>query len=452
MLERLAEVNDLPGYISNVACMTTMLIPVLITASRTRLKEKFPLRIFLCCSVYFLIGAVCVFLINLAYFNVDKFKNGAIMWFHIIKFFLYYVLIVFVVTICYDVDFWGAIYCTTAGYCVQHISARIDTLVDEFLIPDFEYLPTLIISLIIAAACFIPYYFLVKKTIEKSSQLKIENKWQLTIAVIVNSFSIVLNTLGLSYSSTIICYSDYAKIGEAMLALTCVFSITVAFLALMLSLSMRSNKFLSEEKAVLKQLLSEKRRRYEQEKENIQMINVKCHDLKHQVESLKGRIYDEEIEEISKAVDFYDSSVNTGNDALDVVFSQKSIYCKQNGIRFTCMVDGKSLSFVPQHELYALFLNALDNAIVGVKKLPEEKRVISVTSVVKDKFVNIRVENYYEGEINLENGLPVTSKDAKNHGYGIKSMQMIAERHAGKVEASVGKETFILDIFLSDEN
>lgn len=452
MLARLAEVNDFSSYVSNLACMTTMLVPALITASRTRLKEKFPSRIFLCCLVYFLMGVVCVFLINLVNLNVDKFKNGLLMWFHIIKFFLYFVLIVFVVKICYDVDFWGAIYCATAGYCVQHISARIDTLVDSFLIPDFEFLPTLLVSLVIAASCFVAYYFLVRKTIAKSSRLKIENKWQLTIAVIVNAFSIVLNTLGISYSSTIIYYSDYVEVGNAMLALTCVFSITIAFLALMLSLSMHSNKFLAEEKTVLKQLLSEKRRRYEQEKENIQMINVKCHDLKHQVESLKGRIYDEEIQEISKAVDFYDSSVNTGNDALDVVFSQKSLYCKQNGIRFTCMVDGKSLSFLPQHELYALFLNALDNAIVGVKNLPEEKRVISVTSVVKDKFVNIRVENYYEGEINLENGLPVTSKDAKRHGYGIKSMQMIAERHAGKVEASVGKETFVLDIFLSDEN
>ena len=44
----------------------------------------------------------------------------------------------------------------------------------------------------------------------------------------------------------------------------------------------------------------------------------------------------------------------------------------------------------------------------------------------------MRFENYFEGELQLENGLPITTKtDKGNHGYGIKSIQHIAGKYGG---------------------
>ena len=77
---------------------------------------------------------------------------------------------------------------------------------------------------------------------------------------------------------------------------------------------------LKAEKEVIARLAQERKAQYEFSRENIEMINRKTHDLKHQLQAL-ALVTDEErkhqIEEASRAVDFYDAIVKTGNEALD---------------------------------------------------------------------------------------------------------------------------------------
>ncbi len=78
------------------------------------------------------------------------------------------------------------------------------------------------------------------------------------------------------------------------------------------------------------------------------------------------------------------------------------------------------------------------------------ERLVSVSIGQHKGFLRIRVENRYEGEIRFRNGLPAeTSKEDKNfHGYGIKSMKMITDRHGGSMQTDAGDGWFRLSVLI----
>ena len=98
-------------------------------------------------------------------------------------------------------------------------------------------------------------------------------------------------------------------------------------------------------------------------------------------------------------------------------------------------------------DLSVLFGNALDNAIESVEKISDaDKRLIHLTISREKSFLRIRVENCYEGEINFVGGLPSTAKDARYHGYGMKSIRSIVEKYNGSMTVKAQDGWFELRI------
>ena len=61
----------------------------------------------------------------------------------------------------------------------------------------------------------------------------------------------------------------------------------------------------------------------------------------------------------------------------------------------------------------------------------------------------IHVENPYQGGITFEDGLPQTTKaDNRYHGFGMRSMRMIAEQYDGVLTANADDGVFSLDVLL----
>ena len=73
-------------------------------------------------------------------------------------------------------------------------------------------------------------------------------------------------------------------------------------------------------------------------------------------------------------------------------------------------------------DLFTIMGNALDNAVESVEKRgKEEYKSIGVRVWKKDLFAVIQVENTFDGELKMKDGLPLTSKaDKENHGIGMK--------------------------------
>ena len=185
---------------------------------------------------------------------------------------------------------------------------------------------------------------------------------------------------------------------------------------------------------------------YQLSKETIELINHKCHDLKHQVQAIRA-VKDEKeretyLEKIEKSVQIYSAIVRTGNEILDTILTEKSLICENSGIHINCVADGSLLAFMNPVDLYTLFGNALDNAIEAVRKLEsKEKRVIDIMLYERQSFLMLQIVNPMCGEVKFEDGLPLTTK-AKNgyHGYGMKSMLHTIQKYEGHLTTEVKVE------------
>ncbi|MBO7364998.1 MAG: sensor histidine kinase [Lachnospiraceae bacterium] len=204
----------------------------------------------------------------------------------------------------------------------------------------------------------------------------------------------------------------------------------------------------------MQNFLKSKQQYYEISKEGIRSLQTKCHDLKHQIaliRSTEGKLeFDRLVEGLETSINEYNTVIHTGNDAIDVVLTEKNIIFITNRIKFTYIVDGSLFSFMPDLDIYTLFGNALDNAIEGAMKIENpEERMVSLRAGQHGDYVTIHIENSFDGEIRYSNGLPVTTKpDDGLHGFGVHSLMDVAEKYDGSLRFDQNGSFFVLNMML----
>lgn len=217
----------------------------------------------------------------------------------------------------------------------------------------------------------------------------------------------------------------------------------------------RKKKAELEEKLLLEQQCFVKyKEQYEMSQENINLINHKCHDLKHQIAALR-HIEDEharnqQIKELEKAVFIYDAMVHTGNEVLDTILTEKSLYCEKKGIVLACVADGKAVGGMDPVDIYTIFGNALDNALECVEKFEDKtKRTISVIVTERANMLLFQFENYYETlSKNGEKAFLTTKEQNGYHGFGLKSIEHTAEKYGGIMNVCTDNHIFLLQVMI----
>ncbi len=206
--------------------------------------------------------------------------------------------------------------------------------------------------------------------------------------------------------------------------------------------------------ALVRALWAQDKRQYEQRRETMEAINIKCHDLRHHIREIQNGENGRYLDEVASLISIYDSMIKTGNETLDVILSDKRLLCETKQIPFTTMADGARLSFMDASDLYALFGNLIDNAIEAEERLSEPmQRFIALTVRETAGCTTVRVENACPGETNLSDGLPASTKaDSTAHGYGLKSVQRIAERYGGYLRVEHTDGVFTASVLLPPQN
>lgn len=211
---------------------------------------------------------------------------------------------------------------------------------------------------------------------------------------------------------------------------------------------------MKQELETLNHLWHQQKEQYAISRENIELINRKCHDLKHQIAAMRTITSSEErekyIKEMEDSVQIYGSIVKTGNEVLDTVLTEKSLICAANNIKINCIADGRKMDALDPVDVYTVFGNALDNAIESVKCLSNcEKRLIDVIVFMEKKFLFINIMNPIESKLKFEDGIPLSTK-IKNgyHGFGLKSIRHTVEKYEGYMKVVTENQIFSLRILI----
>lgn len=359
---------------------------------------------------------------------------------------LFFLLIWF----CYEIPPFETLITVTGGYAAEHVSYAAGTIMHYALGLRGQTNDTLIKTLIyryliyVAGAALI-YRIIVRPNRGKESYRK-DNRRIIPITIAALVTAIVLS----------IFYSQEVSSPEALFLqnLICpLYSLICCLLILFMLYDVLRENRLKEEKKTMDQLLQMAEMQQKTSKEAIDIINIKCHDLKHQIRKL-NRMGDEGersryVREINQAITIYDATYHTGCEALDYILREKSLLAQENNIAFSCMADGTCMNRMDPPDLYALMGNALDNALEHEKKEPENERSMSLRISQKGQMILIHLENRCSISPQFKDGIPQTDKaDKDRHGFGIRSIRFIAQKYGGDTQMVVRNGNFVLNIML----
>lgn len=367
-------------------------------------------------------------------------KAWAISAMGIAKYLLFFLIGYGSIQLCMRCEKSEAMFCMTCALATQHLSY---VLYDDVLaLSGWAYdsvQAVAIISAVMLLVYLAAYYLFVRK-MKQHPELSFQNRENLIVGGLLILFTIVIKFIMEPYLS--------ARSMTKLYVLVSIYDIVCCVLALMLERGLFRNQALTDEKNFLTQLVHMQEEQYRTSKANVEMVNIKCHDMKHQISHITSTTDPDAIRELEQIISVYDSSLQTGNEILDVCLMEKKLLCEKNSIKLDCIANGRCLSFMQPSDLFSLFGNALDNAMEAVCKLDDvEKRIIFVSVKEELGMAIIHVENNYTGELIMADGIPRTSKDDEfYHGYGVKSIRMVVEKYDGNMALLPQNGIFNLNI------
>lgn len=356
---------------------------------------------------------------------------------------------------------WQALFCATAGWTCQNLASglagtisllserlfgvSLEITLDSHAVPIWAHLLLIAVSV---STVYLGCYLLFVRRIRKSGLGDVQDRRMLAVLVVVITVVIIFDMANKELEKQAVSL-------EVLLVLRMVHA-TVCLFVLFTEYEMLYSRSLEERVALSRRMAAERERQWRLSQENREAIDVKCHDIRHQIrllaDSAGAHVDQEFLADLAREVDVYDSLMDTGNEALDTILSEKALICEREAIELSCIADGAALGFMRPPEVYAFFGNALDNAMQATRRVDDpERRSISLVVRRVGELVSIHMENYFVGELTFEHGLPKTTQSGPGHGLGTHSMRGIVERYGGTLALSTRGNVFTLDALIPIE-
>lgn len=421
----------------------------IVLCFRKNHRSYFALRLIICAILLLMIPRVISHLLPTESLNVFVEKSTIMNFYYwkalYIGWFNYSWLLLFFITMgimlfCFRLTLRELLYYSSAAYAIQNLLSNGRAAIRYGLLEDLEPTYYYFIGFAIEIAVFIFAYFALGRNADKKGTVNIDSG---LLGVFAFVSILIINVLNWLVSAT-----------NSHNSFVDVYSAIAALFLLLIQIGLFERGKLKIEKEMFEQILSITQTQAANSKANIDLINRKCHDLKHQISAMRmmgnGAGQEQVIKDIEDAILFYDSYAKTGNVYLDAVLTEKSLLCDAKKIVLTYIIPGNRLDFMEPVDVYSLFGNALDNAIEAVEKEAIENRIISITSTERGNFVGIRIENYCCVSLTFADGLPQTTKDDNGyHGFGSKSIRYIVEKYGGECMMSQELDRFVLTMLFT---
>ncbi|MBO6127499.1 MAG: GHKL domain-containing protein [Pseudobutyrivibrio sp.] len=428
--------QNIPRVFTILAEMLSCMVYVSLYKERKEFKH-----IFLC--------TLCFAIVEVAYLKVS---DSIQQWFWPIHMIILFVIMLIYLKATINRSWQTMIYCTTKAFIAAEFIAAFEWQFNFFYEwnQKFDMFTQSVIAFAFYIVCLVALYFFESYWGRDSRHIEISIQEDIIAgAIVVVVF--ILSNIGFFLDNTPFSGGTINDL----------FSIrTISdFMGLVLLFAFQSRIAQIEMRnalAILDRNLREQYNKYRNYQDSINLINMKYHDLRHQMENLKEQtdVADSEkmllINNIESELREYRPYFQTGNDVLNALLDSRRSLWNNNQITITAVADGKILEFMNVADICSVIGNALDNAMESVCMIDRvDKRLIHIEIGEQKNFVMIVVENTCEQKVKFENGLPKTShKDTKNHGYGTQSILTVVKKYGGTVVFDQKDDWFSMKILL----
>jgi two-component system, LytTR family, sensor histidine kinase AgrC len=207
--------------------------------------------------------------------------------------------------------------------------------------------------------------------------------------------------------------------------------------------------------------------------ELIDRLKSERHDFNHHLGVIYGLL---ESGESNKAGEYASRLVKTAGGYQNLVhvpypmvramLNYKLSAAKEQGIRLNLNVGIPEGLALPEFDLTVILGNLLDNAMEACMTVDESDRTISFNMSYKPDYLIIQTENPIiqtenpiiqkknpvSGASKPQNGSRRTTKhDAENHGYGLRNIEFLAQKHNGFLKTARENGVFKVDVALLTE-
>ena len=316
----------------------------------------------------------------------------------------FFVLLGMMIYACVEIDKKSALYCAVWSLLASQTAYECWHLVEVFFewrgTPlDLRSLPVMLAQL--AAGAF--FYFVICTTLSRKMSYK--GAYNIGPRQLISAFFIGI----LFMFQAALLSSGQVVVLDRSLVMT-MFVGQFYFLTLLYFLTeVFKLSAMQKEMDTLNLLYERQREQYQVARQNVQIINKRCHELKLQIAALR---------QMSSAPADPELKAH-----IDEVLTEKSLLCESRRIQLNAVTDGSCLNFFEASDLYALFANMLDHAIESAVKVPEpERRCIDLLVCTRQSFVVVNV---------ISPDRPAESADTRAAHYAVKVTNRIVQKYKG---------------------
>ena len=416
-LQELFSIHSYHGYILQILIAELLFISCYKRRNHFIIRASFAFIFYIVLSIV-LTNVLAKFIIGLSSITI-----------FLISFFCFY--------FCFDNKIKDLLFWCVGAQLIQNLSHNVENLIYLPLSQYFNSIGQFFLSVGVMAIVYTASYFIIIKNTDISKGVSISSGGVFPIAI----------------ASALFCYLVQFLLQVYEIDTLWVTRLPLVFsdiIALILEFGILGYKNKLDENVYLEKFINQSDKYYQVVKDNIDILNMKAHDLKHFINDFRENksIDDDELKELQKTVEEYEASPKTGNKALDLVLNEKSYICKNKNIPFYIMVKEDLIKFIKVGDITSLFGNLLSNAIEYEEKVEEiSKRFILLKISQTGHIVSIHLENYCNTKIDFKNGLPVSTKgDDRYHGFGLKSVSYIVKKYDGTFKFSLQNDIYSVDI------
>lgn len=301
------------------------------------------------------------------------------------------------------------------------------------------------------------FFFNLLKRLSK----KMENRMQ--VKALLLYCSVPLATVGIMVS---LAYMSYDYEGDRFLQNLLMGSSILVIVGNMALFYIFDNYMASQEEIRKQELVIARMELEEKRYGQIETVNREhagfLHDIRHHLRTIGGMAAENSTEEILEIVSQLQVTISEAaverfcpDVLLNTIINEKKREAQQYGLEFKLTMEPDfRMDHVEKADVIIIISNLFENAIEAASKCKCESGYVKgfFFSQNDGHFYVIKIVNNYSGEILVQDGLPVSSKDEKVlHGYGVANVMETVKKYGGNFQYSYVDGVFTAVVVLPKE-